>query len=355
MTHHDEHLSILHAPLNIANDPWALSRGQRALGVHADLAAIAASPLVESPDVDLVLSGLGPVRRQYRKARFVHAALRDYDVFHYSYGRSILDYGESAFRLMDMKLAHQRHRCVAMTFHGCDVRWMQPDGCLLCDPCRVSASRSRIEQVLSMADLVYVTTPDLLDAVPSARFLPQSVWGVGSASSDSQAPGDLVRIVHAPSHRGVKGTTSLIAACDRLVSEGYPVELVLVEGVQHADALKIYATADLVVDQLRAGWYGVFSIEAAMSGKPVVTHIARRFVEATGMAAPPFVDATEDSIYYVLRELTGQRERLTVLGRECRDFAIRRHSAVVNAERTVADYMSVLTAKSNQFQPGQRR
>ena len=38
-------------------------------------------------------------------------------------------------------------------------------------------------------------------------------------------------------------------------------------------ARELYARADIVVDQLNAGWYGLFAIESMAYGKPVVTHL----------------------------------------------------------------------------------
>ena len=66
----------------------------------------------------------------------------------------------------------------------------------------------------------------------------------------------------------------MIDACARL-----PVELDLVEGVPHDEARERYARADIVVDQLNAGWHGVFALEAMALGKPVVAHLKPDVVE----------------------------------------------------------------------------
>jgi hypothetical protein len=47
-----------------------------------------------------------------------------------------------------------------------------------------------------------------------------------------------------------------------------PVDLDIVEGLPHEEARKRYARADIVVDQLNAGWHGVFALEAMALGKP---------------------------------------------------------------------------------------
>ena len=76
----------------------------------------------------------------------------------------------------------------------------------------------------------------------------------------------------------------MIEACEQL-----PVELDIVEGVPHDEARERYARADIVVDQLNAGWHGVFALESMALGKPVVTHLKPDVVErsAAGLRRPP--------------------------------------------------------------------
>jgi hypothetical protein len=71
-------------------------------------------------------------------------------------------------------------------------------------------------------------------------------------------------IVHAPTHRAVKGTDVLLDAVAQLRAEGLRFELVLVEGVTRTEARRIYEEADLCVDQLFAGWYGGLAVAWAL-------------------------------------------------------------------------------------------
>ena len=111
---------------------------------------------------------------------------------------------------------------------------------------------------------------DAVRWVPEAEMIPP---GIDVRAIEPSPPTDRARplIVHAPSSRRRKGTEHLIAAC-----EGLDADLVLVEGLHHAEAFERYREADIVVDQLNAGWYGVFAIECLALGKPVVTFLTRR-------------------------------------------------------------------------------
>ena len=104
--------------------------------------------------------------------------------------------------------------------------------------------------------------------VPEAEVVPPG--SRPRPSTSRRPPSDRERpiVVHAPSSRRRKGSEHVIAAC-----EGLDVELELVEGLHHDEALKRYRAADIVVDQLNAGWYGLFAIEAMALGKPVVTFL----------------------------------------------------------------------------------
>src|SRR5207244_3787767 len=108
---------------------------------------------------------------------------------------------------------------------------------------------------------------DAIRWVPEAEVVPP---GIDLRDYTPVPPSDVQRpvVLHAPSNRRRKGTEHVIAACAEL-----PVELEIVEGLPHEEARRRYDRADIVVDQLNAGWYGLFAIEAMALGKPVVSFI----------------------------------------------------------------------------------
>ncbi len=130
-------------------------------------------------------------------------------------------------------------------------------------------------------------------------------------------------IVHAPSSRRRKGTEHVVAAAD-----GLAADLELVEGLHHAEAFERYRAADIVVDQLNAGWYGLFAIEAMALGKPVVTFLheeaVRRTEEAFGIQVP-LVSATKETLRERLRALVGSPEERRRVGADSRLYVERVH------------------------------
>jgi glycosyltransferase involved in cell wall biosynthesis len=146
-------------------------------------------------------------------------------------------------------------------------------------------------------------------------------------------------VVHAPSNREKKGTRFVIEACEQL-----PVELDVVENVPHEEARARYARADIVVDQLNAGWHGVFALEAMALGKPVVTYlkpdVVERSAEGFGVRIP-IVPATKETLVEALRPLVAEPERRRELGAASRDYVERVHDVDRVADRLVDLYRSL--------------
>src|SRR5262249_32844941 len=149
--------------------------------------------------------------------------------------------------------------------------------------------------------------------------------GIDLAPFTPVPPSDRERplVVHAPSSRAKKGTEHVIAACS-----GLPVELDVVEGLHHEEARRRYEAADIVVDQLNAGWYGLFAIEAMALGKPAVTFLhdeaVRRTQDAFGVEVP-IVSATKETLVERLRPLVASPELRRRVGAASRAYVERVH------------------------------
>lgn len=341
-------MKILHAPLNIANDGYGIVMGLRELGHDAQLATIANNPYVEPGTIDLTFAQDGVLTRQIKKLRFVKEMLPTFDVVHFHAGRSILDYGNGPFSLLDVEAAHNNNQVVAATFHGCEVRNLQDGGCPWpCDSpvCKNGNKRKRLEKMLRNVDIAYVTTPDLLLAVPEAQLLPQTVWALGEFTSAPPSAELPLKVVHVPSLRATKGTDAIEKVMEELIAEGYQFDFQVYEHVTHERALDAMRRADIVIDHVQIGWYGVVSIEAAAMAKPVVVRFDDEYVDLSRKDRPPFISATKTTLRERMIELYNNRDKLVEMGRNNRAFAIERHGALVNVERLVADYEKIKLQK----------
>lgn len=91
--------------------------------------------------------------------------------------------------------------------------------------------------------------------------------------------GDTFRIFHAPNHRAIKGTDLLVEAVEVLRSEGFKIELQLLEKRPNEEVLKAMAACDLVADQFIIGWYAMFALEAMALGKPVLCYLRQDLID----------------------------------------------------------------------------
>lgn len=169
---------------------------------------------------------------------------------------------------------------------------------------------------------VFVSTPDLLLDLPDAVWCPVAVdlrrWHIERAEKDDGRP---LRVLHSPSVGALKGTDLILPVVEKLVAEGV-IEFELVQGVSSGRMPEVFARADVVIDQLRTGAYGVVACEAMAAGTVVVGQVTEQvralIAERTGMELP-VVEATPDSIESTLRYLAS-REDLADLRRQGREF-----------------------------------
>jgi glycosyltransferase involved in cell wall biosynthesis len=305
-------LRVTHCPVNTAGVPWQNVLALRRRGVDARLVVFERYRLHPEADVDLERRG-GLLRRQFTQWRALARLLPQTDLFHFYFGLTLVP------KSAQFPILRTLGKRSVMHFLGSDIRGKPPDELDWAD-----RAGARI-----------VGSYDAIRWVPDAAVIPP---GIDLAAYTPRRPSDRDRpvVVHAPSSRRRKGTEHVIAACARL-----PVELDIVEGLHHDEARRRYEQADIVVDQLNAGWYGVFAIEAMALGKPVVTFLHEEAVarteEAFGLRVP-IVSATVDTLADRLRPLAESAEERRRVGAESRAYVERVHDADEVAARLLALY-----------------
>ena len=119
-------LRVLHAPVNVGNQPWALSRAERRLGLKSDLVVNYQTWLGYPSDTQLGTLGGRSLSELARRTWGGIRAPLNYDVMHYYFGRSLMFWDDiptlNWFPFADLKLAKRLGKRVIMTLQGCDVR-----------------------------------------------------------------------------------------------------------------------------------------------------------------------------------------------------------------------------------------
>ena len=294
-------LRVTLCPVNTAGVPWTNAEALRRRGIDARLVVFERYKLhpeadwsLNAPSNSLLLS------RQARQWAAFARLLPRTDVFHFHFGLTLVP------QSLQFPILRAARKKSVMHYLGSDIRGKTPE--------QLASGRK--------ADARVVGSYDAIRWVPEAEVIPP---GVDLARIQPEPPSDRERplIVHAPSSRRRKGTEHVIAAV-----EGLDADLELVEGLHHDEAFERYRAADIVVDQLNAGWYGLFAIEAMALGKPVVTFLhdeAVRRTEAAVGTRVPIVSATADTLREALRPLVADAGRRRELGAESRAYVERVH------------------------------
>ena len=305
-------LRVVHCPVNTAGVPWKNVQALRRKGVDAKLVVFERYKLHPEADWSLDRRG-GFARRQLTQWRALAKLLPQTDVFHFYFGLTLVP------KSLQFPILRATGRKSVVHWMGSDMRGKPPSELAW-------AGRAGAQIVGSY---------DALRWVPEAEVVPP---GVDLAQYPERPPARDERpvILHAPSSRRRKGTELVIEA-----AAGLDAELALVEGLPHDEARRHYEDADIVVDQLNAGWYGLFAVEAMALGKPVVSALheesVRRTEEALGIEVP-IVRATKENLREVLARLVADPEERRRIGAASRAYVERVHDADRMADRLLEIY-----------------
>lgn len=377
--------SVLHAPSSVGGNPQGLSRAMKRLGVNSCSMVVSQNYLSYPADIVLHRTRQSLFVRELKRLWSIFFLLPRFDVIHYNAGTTIACAYAFEFRyssglrglvrfiyssylrgLQTLELLYIRllKKRVFITFQGDDARQgdfslknfeisiaSQVDEGYYC-PVSDDFKRRNIARLCALARGVYSLNPDLMHLLPTgSKFVPYShifleEWLPRYCQNESRP----LRIVHAPSHRKVKGTELILEALQRLQAQGLPFELLLVEGLSNVDARKVYESADVLVDQLFAGWYGGLAVELMALGKPVLVYLREsdfKFIPTNMRDELPCIQVTPDTIESDLRKVIEMpRDELIEIGRKSRAFIERWHDPLRIAEMIRNDYERAMHLRS---------
>ena len=372
---------VLHAPSAVGGNPQTLSKALRLSEVDSFSLIVTQNYLAYPADMVLYSPGKSLLWRELKRIWAILLFLPRFDIIHYNAGTTIasayaftftkaqgvkglfrLTYAWYLRVLQRFELVWIRLLCkpVFITYQGDDAR--QGDYSLTHFPISIASQvdegyycaasdafkRKSIASLSLLTRQIYAVNPDLLHVLPvGARFIPYSHIFINEwIPAYTQDEPRLLRILHAPSNRKVKGTDLIVGALDRLKIQGFKFELVMVEGMSNAQARQAYTQADVLIDQLFAGWYGGLAVELMALGKPVLVYIRDedlQFIPPGMKADLPFLRVTPDTIELALKHLLEMpRNDLVTLGKKSRAFVERWHDPQRIAEVIKTDYENAL-------------
>lgn len=186
----------------------------------------------------------------------------------------------------------------------------------------------------------YVSTPDLLEFVPGAEWLPNPVdlTNLKYSKSDNLGP---LKILHAPTSKEVKNTSAVEYAISQVKDEGLDIQFTLIENIKHSELVEQISKNDLIIDWVNPeyGIYGVFTIESMALGKPVICTLTDSFYSEYDL---PVISVNPINLAKKITELYNNRESLIDIGKTSYDFVQSHHNPIASAKKVIERYKAVL-------------
>ena len=172
---------------------------------------------------------------------------------------------------------------------------------------------------------IFVSTPDLRAYLPQAKWLPLVVdcrqyHRIRPAFSDP-----VLTILHVPSTRNppIKGTQFIDPVLRDLERRG-AIRYLNPPSIPHREMFDYLERADIVIDQLMSGFYGVMAVESLAAGRLTVGNVSSQ-VRLSIDRSVPIVDATPESLRLVLEEILTDLEKYSELARTGPEYARKLH------------------------------
>ena len=370
-------MRILHLPVASGRQAWGLSRAERRLGHQSDVVVFEDTVYRLPADRVLFSPGDGILRQEWKRWKLFVQSLMKYDVFHFHFGQKFFVLKPRAVKAGDspaqatMRLVYWMYaslvgrldlwilrllgKKILLTYHGDDIR--QGDRSRKLYQFSIagevsseyyddhSDQRKRDTALIwnRFANQIFVVSPDLFAMAPEGAKLSRYTgvdaadWPLAATTSNSK-----FLIVHAPSHRLAKGTRFIEAAVANLRARGFDFDFQLIEKISNDEARKIYTKADLVVDQVLAGWFGVFAVELMAMGKPVVCYLRPESLSempSEFTSELPMINASPETLEAQLEWCLMNKPEVLALGRRAREFAVKWFNPDEIVREIVATYL----------------
>jgi len=265
--------------------------------------------------------------------------LNFYDIFHYHYGTTLSPQFE------DIKQIKDKGKKIIMHHWGNDVR--SYDLARLNNPyvytgdsppdIEIHEKLSKISQYIPEAIVQdYEVLPYVKSYYKKVHILPIAI----DLQNFQPVYPDITKkrplILHAPTNPDFKGTAHIENAIAQLkVTHDFDYQRI--EKMNHEQVINLYKAADLIVDQILCGSYGLLSVESMALGKPVIAFI-RPDLKNTFPSDLPIVSGNPDTVKESIKTLLEDPQMRVGLGIKGRQYAEKYHAKDVVAEKLLSIY-----------------
>jgi len=338
-------LKVFHGLVNYGTQAGLFAKALREEGIDA-ISVAYSDRFSRLIDVTLSHNGNLPVKilKRLRTLSWKTYWFFKYNTFHFYYGTSLLP------RQLDLPFYRLFGKKVIFHYLGKDVKLYKQSiekyeisnmaySCGTHEEALKADNRKsrRLKYETKYADLQFVCSPVYSEFVPNSILIPLAIDLNEYTHTEKEITDELV-IMHAPTSRDNKGTSFIINAIDKLLSEGHKIKFLLCENIPHNVLKQKYKECDIFIDQVLGG-YGTAAIEAMAIGRPTISYLRDvHFNEITMPGGIPIIIAHRDNIYDVLKKTIENKHTLTDIGIQSRQFVERNHDVKVLTKRLINFY-----------------
>lgn len=315
-------MKVLHLP--VGKQMIEMCEALRQIGVDATSCHFRQHNVPLHPDECLHLERLSHTDRMKKREAFLAEAVKHYDIFHFHFGETFIK------DRSDLEFLKKHGKKLVVQHRGSDVRMLSIARSFDNPYARVKTGRRREEKQIvnklkSLSKYIdhaivadhelrpyihnyYKNIHELRQFITLDKFSPQYPL------KQNNKP----LIVHAPTNHYLKGTEYVLQAIERMRRKGLLFDFQLIEGLTHEEAIRSYRKADIIIDQLLQGSFGVFGLEGMALGKPVICYIRDKLKDKYPSDLP-IVSANPATCYDELKQLVRKpdlRHTLGIAGRE---------------------------------------
>ncbi len=329
-------IGVVHLPLDIAFVPSNIVRILSERGFKSRLLNFSKMNFIDSGNIDLDSYFFYSLKSFVKYIYFVKSIF-NFKIFHYHFGGRLFN------EFNELEVLKSCKRKIIGHFHGCDIRIKsynienyEINVCNDCEwTCNEFKNMDNYNNFKKYADKLIIAIPDIIDFCPDAELiLNPCFYPINKYEKNKKD--DVITIIHCASYRKWKGSDYLIKACDTLNKEGYKINLIIVENTPHNEAMKIYDTADIAVDQLVHGWYGVFALEMLARGITTLSFIRENLLIYSDKC--PIINADKNNIYFKLKDLLDTKSYLSENSKNANINYVKR----VHSNDAIADKLLIL-------------
>lgn len=152
-------------------------------------------------------------------------------------------------------------------------------------------------------------------------------------------------IVHSPSAKIAKGSNIIIKVIEELKKD-FDFEFKLSHDVERDEVLKTISKADIFLDQIIIGSYGMATMEALAYGKPVMCYLMPEVFAAGLPVECPIVNTNPDNLKEQLIKLISNPQLRNAIGRQSRAYAEKYHDVKKVSKQLLHIYKEAIEEKN---------